>query len=75
MEMFRRVFVLRGIATTHMAAYHAHPQVNPGVVYFQTLFAAVRSRRHILDLVDMGAGHNSASHDYGRHGKERSDGL
>jgi hypothetical protein len=60
MEMFRRVFVLRRIAATNMAADHAHPQVNPCVVHFQTLFTAGRPRRHILDLVYMGAGHNSA---------------
>jgi hypothetical protein len=63
MEMLRGVFILRRIATTHMAAYHAHPQVNPRVMHFQTLFAAVRARLHVLDLVDMVTSHNSASHD------------
>jgi hypothetical protein len=67
MEMLCRVFVLRRIAATHMAAYHAHPQMNPRVVHFQTLFAAVRVRLHILDLVDMVTGHNSASHDLFQH--------
>jgi hypothetical protein len=67
MEMLRRVFVLGRIAATHMAADHAHPQVNPGVVHFQTLFTAVCTRRHIFDLVDMVAGHNSASHGLFQH--------
>jgi hypothetical protein len=58
MEMLRRMFVLRRIAATHMAAYHAQTQVNPGVVHFQTLLAAVRMRLHILDLVDMRTGHD-----------------
>jgi hypothetical protein len=57
MEMLRRVFVLRGIAATHMAANHAHPQVNPRVMHFQTLFAAVCARLNIFDLVDMITGH------------------
>jgi hypothetical protein len=67
MEMFRRVFVLRRIAATHMAAYHAHPQMNPMVVHFQTFFAAVCARRYVLNLVDMVTGHNSASHDLFQH--------
>jgi hypothetical protein len=36
-------------------------------VHFQTLFTAVRTRRHIFDLVDMVAGHNSASHGLFQH--------
>jgi hypothetical protein len=65
MEMFGGVFVLRGIAATHMAADHTQPQVDPGVVHFQALFAAVRARLHILNLVDVRTGHDSASHDRG----------
>jgi hypothetical protein len=61
-EMSGRVFVLRRIAATHMAADHAQPKVDPGVVQFQTLFTAVGARLDVLDLVEMSTAHNSASH-------------
>src|SRR5579863_7650339 len=63
-EMFGRVFILRRIAATHVAANHTQPQMNPRVVHLQTLLAAVRARLHIFDLVEMSTGHDSASHDW-----------
>jgi hypothetical protein len=65
-EMFGRVFVLRGIAATHVAAFQTQPQMNPGVVHFQALLAAVGMRLHVLDLVEMGTAHDSASHEKAR---------
>jgi hypothetical protein len=62
MEMLRRVLVLRGIAATYVAADHAQSQVNPSVVHFQTLLAAVGMRLNVFDLVEMRTGHDSASH-------------
>jgi hypothetical protein len=61
-EMFGCVLVLRRIAATHVAADHTQPQVNPCVVHFQTLLAAVGMRLYVFDLVEMGTGHDSASH-------------
>src|SRR5580698_5098945 len=38
-EVLGRMLVLRGIAATDMAAYHAQTQVNPGIAHFHALFA------------------------------------
>jgi hypothetical protein len=33
-KMFSGVFIFRGIATTHVSALSAQPQVNPGIAHF-----------------------------------------
>jgi hypothetical protein len=53
MKMFGRMFVYRRVATAHMAALQAHPQMHPIAVDLQTLLAALRRRLHLPDLVHM----------------------
>ena len=53
--MLGGVLVLRGIATTHVAADEAKPQVDPPVAHLHTLFADVSVRAFDLDLVQMSA--------------------
>jgi hypothetical protein len=48
------VLVLRGIATTDVAANAAEPQMNPGVADLQALLAALgRPWRNVANLVEM----------------------
>src|SRR5579864_5854078 len=55
MEMFGGVLVLRGIATTHVAADEAQPQVDPSVSYLHALFADMSVSVLDFDLVQMSA--------------------
>jgi hypothetical protein len=61
-EVFGRVFILRRIATAHIAAGKTEPQVNPGVSHFYAFFADMLIRRFNFDLVEMSAflGHQSS---------------
>ena len=38
-EMFRRVTILGGVATSHMAALHTEPQVHPRIAGLEALLA------------------------------------
>jgi len=55
MEMFGGVLVLRGIATTHVAADEAKPQVDPSVSQLHALFADMSVSVLDLNLVQMSA--------------------
>src|SRR5579864_525962 len=55
MEMFGGVLVLRGIATTHVAADEAKPQVDPSVSQLHALFADMSVSVLDFDLVQMSA--------------------
>lgn len=55
MKMFRRVFILRGIAATDVSAGQAQPQVDPRIAHFQTFLAAARVRLHVVNLIQMRA--------------------
>jgi hypothetical protein len=52
-KMLGGVFVLGGIATAHLAAYHAQAQVNPGVADFDAFFADMFIGGFDLDLIQM----------------------
>jgi hypothetical protein len=49
-KMFGGVFVLRGIATTDMAADEAFPKMDPGVAHFEAFLAALPTRLHLPDF-------------------------
>jgi hypothetical protein len=53
MEMLGRMFVLGGIAATHMAALQAQPQMYPGISKFDALRADVCLGVGDFDLVEM----------------------
>jgi hypothetical protein len=53
MKVLARVLVPGRIAAADMAALEAEPQVNPGIVHFQALFAAVAAWFHFLDVLLM----------------------
>jgi hypothetical protein len=48
-----RMFVLRRVAASDVAAYHAKAQVHPDIAHLQAFFASPCVRFDILDLVDM----------------------
>jgi hypothetical protein len=52
-KMFGGVLVFRGIAATHVPAYHAHAQVNPGVADFDALFTDMRVGGRDLNLIQV----------------------
>jgi len=52
-EMFRGVLVLRRIAATDMTAAFAYPKMHPIIAHFQALFAALRTRRYLMYLIQM----------------------
>ena len=52
-EMFRCVLVLGRIATPNVTAFTAKPQVHPIIAHFQTFFASVCVRAHILNVAGM----------------------
>jgi hypothetical protein len=54
-EMLRRVLVLRRIAASHVSADQTETQMHPGIACLQAVFAALRARRNIPDLAEMGA--------------------
>jgi hypothetical protein len=54
-EVLGRVLVLRGIATTDVAANAAEPQMDPGIANLQALFAPLRRPwRNVANLVEVG---------------------
>jgi hypothetical protein len=52
-EMFRCVLVFGRIATPNVTAFTAKPQVHPIIAHFQTFFASVCVRAHILNMAGM----------------------
>jgi hypothetical protein len=53
--MFGRVFVLRGIATAHLPAFQAQPQMDPAVSHFYALFANMGVSAGESNLIEMSA--------------------
>jgi hypothetical protein len=53
MKMLRGMFVLGGVAATHMAADETHPQMDPGVPHFQTFFAAVSAWLYFFNFLNV----------------------
>jgi hypothetical protein len=49
--MLGGVLVLRRITTSDVAANHAQSKMHPSIAHFQALFAALRVRLYILDLI------------------------
>jgi len=54
-EVFGGMLVRRRIAASDMPANQAHPQLDPAVSCFQALFAALRVRCYVSNLVEMSA--------------------
>ncbi len=54
-EVFGGMLVRRRIAASDMPANQAHPQLDPAVSCFQALFAALRVRCYVSNLVKMSA--------------------
>ena len=52
-KVFGGVLVLGGIAAAHMATYHAHAQVDPGVAEFYAFSADVRVGGGDFNLIEM----------------------
>ena len=55
MEMFRRMFIFRGIAAANMPTDHAFAEMYPGVTHFQAFLTALRAWMYILNLIKMRA--------------------
>jgi hypothetical protein len=55
MKVLRRMFVFRGIATAHVPALEAQPQMNPTIPHFQTLLTPASARRDLPNLIKMDA--------------------
>jgi hypothetical protein len=53
MKVLGGMFVLRGIAASHVAAYHAHAQVDPGVAHLDAIFADVGLSGGEFDLIQV----------------------
>jgi len=53
------VFVLGRIATAHVTAGEAEPQVYPDIPHLQALFAALGVWTYVLDLIQMLTGDHS----------------
>jgi hypothetical protein len=49
-KMLCGMFVLRVVATTHLAAGQTFPEVHPGVTHLEALLAAIAARFHVSDL-------------------------
>jgi hypothetical protein len=54
-EMPSGMFVLGGIATTHISAFQAHSQVHPSVSEFDALFTNMFPGLSDLDLIEVSA--------------------
>ena len=54
------MLVLRFVAAAHVSAGHAEAKVDPCVPGLQAVFASLRTRLHIPDLIQMGARRRSA---------------
>jgi hypothetical protein len=50
-KMLGGVLVLGRITTSDVAANHAQSKMHPPIAHFQALFAALRVRLYILDLI------------------------
>src|SRR5689334_5310478 len=48
--MFRRMFVLRRVTATHVAALPAQPQMHPRVAHLQAFLATLGVRANVLDV-------------------------
>lgn len=55
MKMLGGVFVLRAIATPHMATDKAEPKMDPFVAGLEAFLAPVGARRNGSDLIEMSA--------------------
>jgi hypothetical protein len=65
MKVLGGMLVFGRIATAHMPAFHAQPEVHPGVTHFQALFAPASVWRDRPDLIEMLTGcHISSSLNY-----------
>lgn len=53
MEMFRRVFVLRGVAAADMPTFQAEPQVDPSIPRLQAVLTALGAGSNSAYLVEM----------------------
>jgi hypothetical protein len=53
MKMLRRVLVLGGIATPHVAARQTEPQMQPGIAGFEAFLATFLTAMRNLDLTQM----------------------
>jgi hypothetical protein len=53
-EMLCGMLILRRVATAHVTAVHAQPQMDPGISHLQALFTAASVRRNVLNLSDVG---------------------
>lgn len=53
MKMSGRVFVLRRIATSYMAARKAEPKMDPPVAHLETLLTTLSAGLHIANLVQV----------------------
>jgi hypothetical protein len=53
-KMFRGMFVLGGIAATHVPAAQAQPKVHPTVTHLQAFFAAFGFWLYALNLIEVG---------------------
>src|SRR4029077_1589989 len=54
-KMFGRMLVLRRVTAADVPADHAQAQVHPPVAHLQTLFATLRVRLDLGDLIQMRA--------------------
>jgi hypothetical protein len=54
------MLVLRFVAAAHVSAGHAEAKVDPCVSGLQAVFASLRTRLHVADLIQMGARRGSA---------------
>src|SRR5277367_3790922 len=54
-RMLGGVFVLRSVATSHVATGKAQPQVHPALAQLKTLFTAFRVWLDLVDLIEVRA--------------------
>jgi hypothetical protein len=57
MKVFGGVLVFRGVATAHVAAFHAQAQVHPRITALEALLTAALVCRGELDLIQMRTSH------------------
>ena len=57
MEMPGSMLILRGVAAANMPADKALAQVYPGIANFQAILAAISTRRHFSNLVEVRTNH------------------
>jgi hypothetical protein len=55
MKMLRSVFIFGVVAATHVPAFHAQPQMHPGIAQLYALFANVNFRVPNFDLIHVRA--------------------